>query len=95
MAREPAAATLWVRTGYTNWISSSIFCSLHQKPKEVITFRLIFFIELHQMQAGTVLHHFFWLLLLPLLIQQLNKSAGVLAYTSVCWFPESLCIVSI
>lgn len=29
----------------------------------------------HQMQAGIVLHHLFWLLLPPLLIQQLSKSA--------------------
>lgn len=74
----------------TNWISSSISCSLHQKPNEVITFHLIFSIVhsfpskilwflsfqiIHQIHAGIVFHHLFWLLLPLLLIQQLSRSA--------------------
>lgn len=53
-----------------------------------MTFHLIFCLELslpsksfhffqmfHQMQAGSILHHIFWLLLPHLLIQQLKRSA--------------------
>ena len=91
-----------------------MFISLHQKPKVVITFHLIFsivhffptkillflsFQMLHQIQVGTVLHHLLWLLLPPLLTQQLSRSAvcsGIIqfrliilvnrAHTLCCYF---------
>jgi len=51
----------------------------------------------HQMQEGIIRHHFFWFLLQPLLIQQLNRSfmliiisLGLNIYISISFLPWRL-----
>jgi len=69
-----------------------------KKNKDTIQFHLTLWMELdlsskrllflslhivHQMQCGMIFHHLFWLLLPPLLIQQLSRSAVCLGMVHV------------
>ena len=71
------------------WSVSSIHNCLHQKSKDTIQFHLTLWMGLdlsskhlaflslytdHHIHEGINLHHLFWLLLPPLLIQQLRRS---------------------